>query len=82
MQSIILTVLMLALVSPALADTARCRTRSDEAFKRWRTECTDGSRAITTYDEAFKQYRTDIISPPKSDKPPRGWPVPGKAPRP
>ncbi|MGH8064528.1 MAG: hypothetical protein ACRERE_04680 [Candidatus Entotheonellia bacterium] len=81
MQDIILTVLMLALVSPALADTARCRTRSDEAFKRWITECSDGSRAITTYDPQFKRYQTDVISPPKGDKPMRGWPVPGKKPR-
>jgi hypothetical protein len=57
--------LMLALASAALADTARCTTRYDEVFQRWVTTCTDGSRAITRYDAPFKRYRTDAITPPK-----------------
>jgi hypothetical protein len=76
-----ITILLLALISPARSSTTHCTTREDPAFKRWVTECTDGSRAVTRYDEAFKTYRTDVITPPKSDKPPHGWPVPGKAPR-
>jgi hypothetical protein len=82
MSRIIITaMLILALASPTLADTVRCRTRYDDAFKRWVTECSDGARAITRYDEQFKRYQTDIITPPKGDKLPRGWPKPGQPPR-
>ncbi len=73
--------LMLALASPTMADTVRCRTWYDEAFKRWVTECSDGARAITRYDEQFQRYQTEIITPPKGDKAPHGWPTPGKRPR-
>ena len=73
--------LMLALASPSLADMATCRTRYDEPFKRCVTECRDGARAITRYDAPFKRYQTDVITPPKSDTPPRGWPRSGKPPR-
>jgi hypothetical protein len=69
--------LALALASVALADTARCTTRYDAAFQRWVTTCTDGARAITRYDRPFQRYQTDVITPPKGDTPPRGWPVPG-----
>jgi hypothetical protein len=73
--------IILALVSAVLADTARCRTCYDEAFKRWLTECTDGSRAITKYDAPLNRYRTDVMTPPQSDKALRGWPMPAKPPR-
>ena len=73
--------LILALASPALADTTRCTTRYDEGFKRWVTTCTDGSRAVTRWDNGLQRYYTDLITPPMGDKPLRGWPVPGKAPR-
>lgn len=64
--------LMLALVSPTLADTARCTTRDDEGLRRWLTTCTDGSRAITRWDRGLQRYDTDVITPPKGDKPLRG----------
>jgi hypothetical protein len=73
--------LMLALASITRTETASCTTRYDDAFKRWVTECSDGARAITRYDEQFKRYQTDIITPPKGDKLPHGWPMPGKRPQ-
>jgi hypothetical protein len=78
---ILASLLMLALVSPALADTARCTTRYDEGLQRWLTTCTDGSRAITRWEHGLQRYYTDVITPPKGEKPPRGWSGPGKAPR-
>jgi hypothetical protein len=38
-------------------------------------------RCTTREDAAFKRYRTDVTKVPQGDKAPRGWPVPGKAPR-
>jgi hypothetical protein len=81
MPYLLITALLLALVSPALGSTTHCTTREDPAFKRWVTECSDGSRSVTRYDEAFKRFQTDVVTPPKGDKPPHGWPVPGQAPR-
>jgi hypothetical protein len=62
-------------------DTVRCTTREEIELNRLVTECRDGSRAITRYDEALKQWDMQVITPPKTDKPPRGWSVPGKPPR-
>jgi hypothetical protein len=73
--------LILASTSPAKADSVRCRTRYDEAFKRWMTECTDGARAVTRYDEHLKRYETDVVTPPQGDKPPQGWPKSEQRPR-
>jgi hypothetical protein len=82
MRSLMLAALgLLALASAGAASTTHCTTREDPAFKRWVTECSDGSRAVTRYDETFNRYRTDVITPPKGNKPPYGWPVPGKVPR-
>jgi hypothetical protein len=73
--------LMLALVSPALGCTTHCTTREDPAFKRWMTECSDGSRSVSTYDSGLKRWDTRVITPPKGEQPPAGWPTPGKRPR-
>jgi hypothetical protein len=81
MRYLLITALLLALVSPALGDTTHCTTREDRALHRWVTECSDGSRSVTRYDDQLKRFYTDVVTPPKSDKPPHGWPVPGKAPR-
>ncbi len=82
-----LTMILLVLLTlaPLVADaggSAHCTTREDPAFQRWVTECTDGARAVTRYDEAFKRWQTDVVRPPKSDRPPAGWPSPGKPSRP
>src|SRR2546425_10285243 len=44
------------------------------------TTCTDGARAITRYDDELKRWNTEVITSPKGDKPPAGWPIPGKPP--
>jgi hypothetical protein len=79
---IVAAVFMLALAGAGAASTTTCTTREDPAFKRWVTECSDGARAATRYDAAFKRYQTDIVWPPTGDRPPAGWPSPGKPPRP
>jgi hypothetical protein len=68
---IIVALLTLVPLIAQAGGTARCTTRYDEAFQRWRTECTDGSRAITKYDPQFQRYRTDVVTPPQGN-PPRG----------
>jgi hypothetical protein len=73
--------LILALASPALADTTHCTTREDAEAKRLITTCTDGSRAVSRYDAQAQRWYTDIVREPKGDKTPKGWPTPGKAPR-
>jgi hypothetical protein len=82
MYTIILAVLlMLAPFVAHAGGSTTCTTRYDEPFQRWATECSDGARAVTRYDAAFQRYQTEIVRPPKADKPPAGWPAPGKAPR-
>jgi hypothetical protein len=73
--------LILLMVTWASVGTVQCTTREDTEPKRWVTTCTDGARAITRYDEELQRWNTQIITPPKGDKPPPGWPVPGKLPR-
>jgi hypothetical protein len=77
----ILMLIALLLAPIAHAGDVRCTTREDPALKRWVTECTDGARAVTRWDAGLQRYYTDITKPPQGDKPPRGWPGPGKAPR-
>jgi hypothetical protein len=72
------TGLMLALVTPALADTTHCTTREDAQAQRLITTCTDGSRAVSRYDAQAQRWYTDVIRKPQGDKAPRGWPMPGK----
>ncbi len=78
---ILLAVLTLAPLMAHAGGTARCTTWEGPVFHRWLTECTDGSRAVTKYDAQFRRYRTDVITPLKGEKPRKGWPTPGKAPR-
>jgi len=70
--------LLLLLVTPALADTARCTTREDAQAQRWVTTCTDGSRAVTKYDAPAQRWRTDAIRKRQGDKSLQGSPMPGK----
>jgi hypothetical protein len=54
-------------LAPLIANaggTASCTTRSDEAFRRWATECSDGARAVTRYNAAFQRYQPDVSRPP------------------
>ena len=87
MRALLFVLLMLAIFDQIEERTAlagnpvRCTTREDPQFQRLITECTGGARAITKYDKQFQRWRTDIVRAPKGDKPPRGWPVPGKGTR-
>ena len=78
MRIVGMTMLLLSLATASTADTVHYTTREEPAFKRWVTTCTDGARSITRWDEAFKRWQTDIVTPPKGNKPPPGWPLPGK----
>jgi hypothetical protein len=56
--------MLLGLLSrSAWAGPVHCTTHEDPAFKRWVTECTDGSRAVTRYDEQFQRWRTEVTKP-------------------
>ncbi len=71
-------VLFLSLATTSAAATVHCTTREDPALKRWVTTCTDGARSITRWDPALKRWDTEIVTPPKRQQPPPGWPLPGK----
>jgi hypothetical protein len=76
-----LAVAGLLTLASAAGSATHCTTWEDQALHRWVTTCSDGSRAVTRYDDQLKRFSTDVITPPNGDKPPHGWPVPGKAPR-
>jgi hypothetical protein len=73
---------ILILASSALAGEVTCHTSNDMELNRLVTTCSDGSRSVTQYDRDLDRWDTQIITPPKkTNKPPAGWPAPGKSPR-
>jgi hypothetical protein len=48
-----LTVLLLALASPALAGPGRCLTYEEKSLGRWQTLCDDGTRATSSWNKTL-----------------------------
>jgi hypothetical protein len=70
---IISTTLMLlffGLVTGAWAGGTTCTTRDQADFRRYVTECRDGSRSVTRYERDFKRWRTEVTKP--ATRPPQG----------
>jgi hypothetical protein len=74
-----LTVLLLALASPALAGPVRCTTYEEKTMNRLQTMCDDGSRAVSTWSPTLQQWQTTVTPPPSSAQ--RKIVPPPKAPR-
>jgi hypothetical protein len=58
-----LTVLLLALASPALAG-ARCTTYEEKTMGRLQTLCDDGTRAVSTWSRTLERWESTVTPPP------------------
>jgi hypothetical protein len=59
----ILTVLLLALASPALAGTTRCTTYEQKTMNQRYTVCDDGTRAVSTWSPTLGRWDTTVLPP-------------------
>jgi hypothetical protein len=51
----LLAVVLLALVSPALAGAVRCTTYEEQTLGRLHTVCDDSTRAVSTYNRTLNR---------------------------
>jgi hypothetical protein len=58
-----LTVLLLALASPALAGL-RCTTYEEKTMGRLQTLCDDGTRAVSTWSRTLERWESTVTPPP------------------
>jgi hypothetical protein len=58
-----LTVLLLALASPALAGP-RCTTYEEKTMGRLQTLCDDGTRAVSTWSRTLERWESTVTPPP------------------
>jgi hypothetical protein len=58
-------VLLLALASPALADTGRCITYEQKTLGQWHTLCDNGTRAVSRYNRVLDRFETTITESPR-----------------
>jgi hypothetical protein len=59
-----LAVLLLALVSPALAGSVRGQTYEERTMNQLYTVCSDGTRAVSTWSPTLGRWDTTVMPPP------------------
>jgi hypothetical protein len=61
----VLVLLLLTLVSPALAgNPTRCQTYPEPTMGRLQTLCDDGTRAVSTWSPTLGRWDTTVTPPP------------------
>jgi len=57
-------VLLLGLISPALAGPVRCQTYPEPTMGRLQTVCDDGTRAVSTWSPTLQRWESTVTPPP------------------